>query len=99
MIDGWLRERAEARDKYTAGLFYKDKAAILEQEREDVVTIRVGTIAPGERVSVRLTLCTRLSYSDGEIFSASLSSSRRATSRAPQWRLARSEPAAPPTRM
>ena len=68
VIDGWLLERAEARDKYTAGLFYKDKAAILEQEREDVVTIRVGTIAPGERVSVRLTLCTRLSYSDGEIF-------------------------------
>jgi Ca-activated chloride channel homolog len=68
VIDGWLLERAEARDKYAASLLHRDKAAILEQEREDVVTIRVGTIAPGERVSVRLTLCMRLSYSDGEIF-------------------------------
>jgi Ca-activated chloride channel homolog len=68
VIDGWLLERAEARDKYAASLLHRDKAAILEQEREDVVTIQVGTIAPGEHVSVRLTLCTRLSYSDGEIF-------------------------------
>jgi Ca-activated chloride channel homolog len=68
VIDGWLLERAEARDTYAAGILDKDKAAILEQEREDIVTIRVGTIAPGERVSVQLTLSTRLSYSDGEIF-------------------------------
>ena len=67
VIDGWLRERAEARDMYAAGLAQRDKAAIVEQEREDVVTIRVGTIAPGERVHVRLTLCTPLSYSDGAI--------------------------------
>lgn len=67
VIDGWLLERAEARDRYAASLVDKDKAAILEQEREDVVTIGVGTIKPGERVSVRLTLCMPLSYNDGEI--------------------------------
>ncbi|HUL99653.1 MAG TPA: VIT and VWA domain-containing protein, partial [Mycobacterium sp.] len=68
VIDGWLSERAKARDAYADALAQRDKAAILEQEREDVVTMRVGTIAPGERVEVRLTLHMRLSYTDGQIF-------------------------------
>jgi Ca-activated chloride channel family protein len=68
VIDGWLMERAEAHDAYSASLVDRDKAAILEQEREDIVTIRVGTIAPNERVDVRVTLHTRLSYTDGQLF-------------------------------
>lgn len=68
VIDGWLMERAEARDRYAASRLHRDKAVILEQEREDLVTIRVGTLAPGERVTVRLLLSMRLSYCDGEFF-------------------------------
>jgi Ca-activated chloride channel homolog len=67
VIDGWLTERAKARDTYAASRVDRD-AAILEQEREDVVTIRVGTIAPRGRVEVRLILHTRLTYTDGQVF-------------------------------
>ncbi len=68
VIDGWLMERAEARNTYAVARVQRDAAAILEQEREDVVTIRVGTIAPNERVQVRLTLHARLTYTDGQAF-------------------------------
>jgi len=68
VIDGWLMERAEARDTYAASRDKQAASAILEQEREDVVTIRVGTIAPNERVEVRLTLHARLTYADGQVF-------------------------------
>lgn len=68
VIDGWLMERAEARGTYAAGRVNRDAAAILEQERADVVTIKVGTIAPNERVEVRLTLHARLTYTDGQVF-------------------------------
>ncbi|MGB9304511.1 MAG: VIT domain-containing protein [Mycobacterium sp.] len=67
VLDGWLMERTKARDTYAASRVERD-AAILEQEREDVVTIRVGTIAPHERVEVRLVLHVRLSYIDGQVF-------------------------------
>jgi Ca-activated chloride channel homolog len=66
VLDGWLMERAKARDTYAANRVERD-AAILEQEREDVVTIRVGTIAPHERVEVRLILHARLTYTDGQV--------------------------------
>ena len=68
VIDGWLKERAQARDAYADSQIQRHRSAILEQEREDVVTIRVGTIAPGERVEVRLALHMRLSYVDGQIY-------------------------------
>ncbi|MGB9226009.1 VIT domain-containing protein [Mycobacterium sp.] len=66
VLDGWLMERTKARDTYAASRVERD-AAILEQEREDVVTIRVGTIAPHERVEVRLILHARLTYTDGQV--------------------------------
>lgn len=67
VIDGWLLERAHARGIYAAIRGERD-AAILEQERDDVVTIRVGTIARNERVEIRLILHTRLTYTDGQVF-------------------------------
>ncbi len=67
VVDGWLMERAKARDTYAANPGSTGDAAILEQEREDVVTIRVGTIAPHERVEVRFILHARLTYTDGQV--------------------------------
>src|ERR1700730_14413336 len=41
------------------------RAAIAEEDRPDVFTMRVGNIVPGERVTVRLTLSRPLPYADG----------------------------------
>ncbi len=61
-----LRERAAAREQYDQAVAAGQRAAIAEEERPDVFTMRVGNILPGERVSVALTLVGPLSYEDGE---------------------------------
>src|SRR5260370_13436522 len=43
------------------------RAGIAEEDRPDVFTMRAGNIAPGERVTVRLTLAQPLPYQDGEV--------------------------------
>jgi Ca-activated chloride channel family protein len=61
-----LRERGAAREEYDRAIEAGQRAAIAEEERPDVFTMRVGNILPGERVSVALTLVGPLSYEDGE---------------------------------
>jgi Ca-activated chloride channel homolog len=61
-----LRERGAAREEYDRAVAAGQRAAIAEEERPDVFTMRVGNILPGERVSVALTLVGPLSYEDGE---------------------------------
>ncbi len=66
VIDGVLKERGQARADYDRALAEGRRAAIAEEDRPDVFTIRVGNIEPGERVTARLTLCGPLPYEDGE---------------------------------
>jgi Ca-activated chloride channel family protein len=66
VVEAVLAERGEARAGYDRALAAGRRAAIAEQERPDVFTIRVGNILPGERVTVALTLAGPLSYEDGE---------------------------------
>jgi len=65
VIDGVLKERGEARADYDRALAEGRRAAIVEEDRPDVFTMRVGNIVPGERVTVRLTLSQPLAYEDG----------------------------------
>ncbi|QFY08273.1 VWA domain-containing protein [Nonomuraea phyllanthi] len=65
VIEGVLKERAQARADYDRALSEGRRAAIAEEDRPDVFTIRVGNILPGERVSVRLTMSQPLPYEDG----------------------------------
>jgi Ca-activated chloride channel family protein len=65
-VDAELSERGEARAAYDAAIEAGQRAAIAEEERPDVFTMRVGNIVPGERVSVALTVVGPLSYEDGE---------------------------------
>ncbi|WP_169590359.1 VIT domain-containing protein [Antrihabitans stalactiti] len=67
VIDSRLVERGHAHNEYEAALADGMRAAIVEQERADVFTMRVGNIAPGERVVVRLTLSTPLQYAAGQL--------------------------------
>ncbi|HJY71412.1 MAG TPA: VIT domain-containing protein, partial [Streptosporangiaceae bacterium] len=65
--EGVLRERSQAREEYDQAIAEGRRAAIAEEDRPDVFTMRVGNIAPGERVTVRLVLAQRLPYCDGEV--------------------------------
>lgn len=65
VIEGVLKERGQARADYDQALREGRRAAIAEEDRPDVFTIRVGNIVPGERVTVRLTLSQPLPYEDG----------------------------------
>jgi Ca-activated chloride channel homolog len=65
-IEAVLQERAAARAEYDKAVAEGKRAAIAEEERPDVFTMRVGNILPGERVTVELSLAGPLSYEDGE---------------------------------
>ncbi|TYB48823.1 VIT domain-containing protein [Actinomadura chibensis] len=56
VIEGTLKERGQARQDYDAAIAAGQRAAIAEEDRPDVFTMRVGNILPGERVTIRLTL-------------------------------------------
>ncbi len=66
VVDAELKERAQARVEYDAAIAAGQRAAIAEEERPDVFSLRVGNILPGERVTVELTVVGPLSYEDGE---------------------------------
>jgi Ca-activated chloride channel homolog len=65
VVEGMLKERAQARAEYDQAIAHGKQAAIAEEDRPDVFTMRAGNIAPGERVTVRLTLAQPLPYQDG----------------------------------
>ncbi|MCW2930177.1 MAG: Vault protein inter-alpha-trypsin domain protein [Actinomycetia bacterium] len=67
VVEGLLQERSQAREDYDQAIAEGRRAAIAEEDRPDVFTMRVGNIGPGERVTVRLTLAESLPYADGEV--------------------------------
>lgn len=66
VVEAVLEERAQARADYDRAIASGRRAAIAEEERPDVFTMRVGNILPQERVSVALTMAGQLSYEDCE---------------------------------
>jgi len=66
IIEGDLKERGAARQEYDQAVKAGHRAAITEEERPGVFTMRVGNLPPGEEATVRLTLTGPLPYSDGE---------------------------------
>lgn len=61
-IKGKVEERGEARRQYAKAVEDGKRAALLEQERDDVFTVQVGNLPPGEEVSVRIVYSERLSF-------------------------------------
>jgi Ca-activated chloride channel homolog len=66
IIEGELKERAAARQEYDQAQREGRRAAIAEEERSGVFSLRVGNLMPGEEARIRLTLVGRLAYDDGE---------------------------------
>lgn len=61
-IKGKVEERGEARRQYRQALDQGKRAALLEQERDDVFTVQVGNLPPGEEVAVTITYSERLPF-------------------------------------
>jgi Ca-activated chloride channel family protein len=66
VVEGVLKERGAARRDYDQAIQAGQRAAITEEERPGVFTLRVGNLMPGEEVNVRLIFAGPLPYSDGE---------------------------------
>src|SRR5262245_8534430 len=66
VVEGALKERAEARREYDQAVRAGRRAGITEEERPGVFTLRVGNLMPGEEAVIRLTLTGPLTYADGE---------------------------------
>ncbi|MGW6447241.1 VIT domain-containing protein [Lentzea sp. NPDC055074] len=64
-VEADLQERAQARQTYDDAIAAGKRASIVEEERPDVFTMRVGNIPAGERVKVELTLVGPLVFEDG----------------------------------
>ncbi len=62
VIKGKVEERGEARRQYRQAIDDGKRAALLESERDDVFTVQVGNLPPGEDVVVLLTYSERLPF-------------------------------------
>lgn len=65
-IEGVLKEREQARQIYDAAIRAGHRAAIAEEDRPEVFTMRAGNIMPGEQVTVELEMAGPLSFADGQ---------------------------------
>src|SRR6185295_9441591 len=61
-VKGVVKERGEARRVYRKALEEGKRAALLEKERDDVFTVQVGNLPPGEEVTVRIAYSERLPF-------------------------------------
>ncbi|MCK6552687.1 VWA domain-containing protein, partial [Myxococcota bacterium] len=66
VVEGEIKERGQARRDYTAAIQAGHRAAITEEERPGVFTMRVGNLMPRERAKVRLSMTGPLPYDEGE---------------------------------
>lgn len=67
IVDGVIDERGAAREQYEQAIAQGHRAAITEQERPGVFTLRVGNLMPGDAATVRLSLVGPLPVDDGEV--------------------------------
>ncbi|HEX7843648.1 MAG TPA: VIT domain-containing protein, partial [Kofleriaceae bacterium] len=67
VIDGVIDERGAAREQYDRAIAAGHRAAITEEERPGVFTLRVGNLMPGDRATVHLSLVGPLPVDDGEV--------------------------------
>ena len=62
VIKGIVKERGDARRTYQKAIEDGKRAALLEQDRDDVFTVQVGNLPPGEEISVRIITSERLPF-------------------------------------
>jgi Ca-activated chloride channel family protein len=67
VLTGVVDEREQAIEKYENAINQGDSAFLLEQERPDIFTVRVGNLLPKQAVTVRLTYVQPLDVNDAAI--------------------------------
>jgi Ca-activated chloride channel homolog len=65
-VVGVLKERGQARTDYEHALVSGQRAAIVEEDRSDVFSVRVGNLGPGEEATIELVLTGPLAFEDGD---------------------------------
>ena len=65
-VVGVLKERGQARADYEQALVSGQRAAIVEEDRSDVFSVRVGNLGPGEEAIIEMLLTGPLAFEDGE---------------------------------
>ena len=60
-VDAVLKDKDAARSDYAQALKEGKRAALMEMEKTEVFTLSLGSIRPGEKASVEITLVGRLS--------------------------------------
>jgi Ca-activated chloride channel homolog len=66
IVVGLLEERAAARRAYSDAIAEGRQAAIAEEERPNIFTVRVGNLLPGDRATIELMLVGPLALDSGE---------------------------------
>lgn len=64
IVRGKVQERGQARRDYQQAINEGKRAALMEKERDDVFTVQVGNIVPGEEISIKITYSERLMFFD-----------------------------------
>ena len=67
VVEGIVDERGAGRATYDQAIASGHRAAITEEERPGVFTLRVGNLMPGEAATVRISLVGPLPVDDGEV--------------------------------
>ncbi len=67
VIDGVVDERGAAREQYDQAIAAGHRAAISEEDRAGVFSLRVGNLMAGESATIRLSLVGPLPIDDGEL--------------------------------
>lgn len=62
VIKGIVKERGEARMQYQQAVSEGKRAALMEQERDDVFTVQVGNLPPGEDITVEISYSEKLPF-------------------------------------
>jgi len=66
VVEGVIDERGQARQAYDDAIRAGHRAAIAEEERPDVFTVRVGNLMPGQSASIELDLVGALALERNE---------------------------------
>jgi Ca-activated chloride channel family protein len=66
VTEGVLEERGKARQQYDQAIAAGHRAAITEEERPGVFTLRVGNLMPGERAAIHLDMTGPVSIEETE---------------------------------
>ncbi len=67
VVEGLIDERGRARETYDNAIAAGQRAAIAEEDRPGVFTLRVGNLVPGDHAIITLSMVGPLPVEDGEV--------------------------------